>query len=68
MIYPVRMFISKLGDVQDDAFDKLYGELIADGFPSDELAKDWLFDYMFNSDPEEDPQTLEEFSTIEVVQ
>jgi len=61
MIYPVREFISRLGKVCDREFDELYEKLVADGFPDDESTKDWLFDYIWNSDPETDPFTFEEF-------
>ena len=60
-IFPIRDFISKLGKVQDEQFERLYAELVADGFPSDEGSKDWLFDYCFNSDPDEEVVSLEEY-------
>ena len=60
-IYPIREFIHRLGDVQEEQFERLWSELVADGMEGDEITKDWLFDYCFNSDPEEDQVTFEEF-------
>jgi len=45
-------FIQELGKIQDQYFDALHEKAKAnnwmEGFESDEDAKDWLFDYVFN--------------------
>jgi hypothetical protein len=58
-IFPIRDFISELQKIQDERFEKLLAELIADGFDSD--LTDRLFDYIFNSDPAVEQVTFEEF-------
>lgn len=60
-IYQIREFIARLGKVQDEQFERLHASLLEDGFPPDEITKEWLFDYCFNSDPEEDQVEFEEY-------
>ena len=57
-IFPIREFIVRLGIIQDEQFNKISAELIADGF--DPKLTDLLFDYLYNTDLEED-RTFEEF-------
>jgi hypothetical protein len=61
IIYPVREFICRLGRVQDEKFKELRQTLVADGFPDDEEMTNWLFDYCFNSDIDEETVSLEEY-------
>lgn len=60
-IYPIREFICRLGRIQDEQFEQLRKELVADGFPDDEQAIGWLFDYCFNSDIDKEVVSLEEY-------
>ena len=50
--FKVGDFIQELGKIQDQYFDALWEKVKAndwvEGFESDETAKDWLFDYVFN--------------------
>lgn len=48
-IYEVKMFFSKLRDVQDDYFERL-----SKGLQLTEEGKDILFDYIYNVDNEKD--------------
>ena len=51
--FEVGQFIHKLGEVQQREFDKLWERVESGGwmkgFKNDEEAKEWLFDYCFNS-------------------
>jgi len=59
-IFPIREFVVRLGIIQDEQFEKLYAELLADDFPADPVTRDLLFDYLYNTDLKED-RTFEEF-------
>jgi hypothetical protein len=48
-IYEVKMFFNKLKDVQDDYFERL-----SKGLNLTEEGKDFLFDYIYNVDNEND--------------
>jgi hypothetical protein len=48
-IYEVKMFFNKLKDVQDDYFERL-----SKGLKLTEEGKDFLFDYIYNVDNEND--------------
>ena len=48
-IYEVKMFFNKLKDVQDDYFERL-----SKGLNLTEEGKDFLFDYVYNVDNEND--------------
>ena len=48
-IYEVKMFFNKLKDVQDDYFERL-----SKGLNLTEEGKDFLFDYIYNIDNEND--------------
>jgi len=50
--YKVADFIQELSKIQDKYFESLWKKAKKNkwigGFKSDEIAKDWLFDYLFN--------------------
>jgi len=48
-IYEVKMFFNKLKDVQDDYFERL-----SKGLNLNDEGKDYLFDYIYNVDNEND--------------
>jgi len=48
-IYEVKMFFNKLRDVQDDYFERL-----SKGLNLTEEGKDFIFDYIYNIDNEND--------------
>ena len=53
-IFAVKNFIQELSKVQDERFDKIFQELqeegFSDQFDSEDEAKDYLFDYIYNED------------------
>lgn len=59
MIYPVRERVAFLQKICDQEYDALEAALIDDGLNAG-LA-DYLFDYVYNSDPDKEPVTFEEF-------
>lgn len=54
-IYEVKMFFNKLKDVQDDYFERL-----SKGLNLTDEGKDFLFDYIYNVDNENDK--IDDFS------
>tara|TARA_R110002153_G_scaffold45929_3_gene129360 strand:- start:7862 stop:8113 length:252 start_codon:yes stop_codon:yes gene_type:complete len=53
-IFAAKNFIQELSKVQDERFDKIFQELqeegFSDQFDSEDEAKDYLFDYIYNED------------------
>ena len=70
--FKVADFVQELSKIQDQYFDALW-EKVKDnnwmtGFESDEHAKDWLFDYVFNAadiGSKQHEQTLSEYCNAE---